>query len=123
MKKRISIFLSFVMLISIISGFNLTANAATYYESEDNDSYIYADSVPVNSTIYGVCTDSGDEDWYKFTLNSPAKVNIDFSFTRADSDGRWDVYVFKYEGGSSYSTLDYKSIYRYDGSYSFPSLG
>lgn len=123
MKKRISIFLSFVMLISIISGFNLTANAATYYESEDNDSDSYADSVPVNSTIYGVCTDDGDYDWYKFTLNSPAKVNVNFSFTRADSDGWWYVCVYKYEGGSSYSELDYEYIYRYDGSYSFPSLG
>ena len=91
MKKRISIFLSFVMLISIISGFNLTANASTYYESEDNDNYSYADSVPVNSTIYGVCTDTYDDDWYKFTLNSPAKVNVNFSFTRADNSGYWEV--------------------------------
>ena len=43
----------------------------------------------MNSTIYGVCRKYDrkyDYDWYKFTLSSPAKVNVQFSFNRADAD-------------------------------------
>ena len=92
MKRVLSFALSLVMLLSITGGLGLTAYAGdTYYETEDNDEYSSADYVPVNSTIYGVCTFenySGDSDWYKFTLSSPAKVNVQFSFDRADADGR-----------------------------------
>ncbi len=123
MKRIFSAFLSLVMLIGITAGIHLSAYANTYYESEDNDDYSTADYVPINSTIYGVCTGGSDYDWYKFTLDSPAKVDVNFSINRADSDGYWCVRIYKYEGNGNYSTLDYKYIYRYDGSYTFPSLG
>lgn len=126
MKRVLSFALSLVMLLSITGGLGLTAYAGdTYYETEDNDDYSSADYVPVNSTIYGVCSDYSysDTDWYKFTLSSPAKVNVQFSFNRADADGDWDVYLYKYEGNGDYSTLDYEDVYVYDGSYTFSSLG
>lgn len=122
----LSFALSLVMLLSITGGLGLTAYAGdTYYETEDNDDYSSADYVPVNSTIYGVCSDYSysDTDWYKFTLSSPAKVNVQFSFNRADADGDWYVYLYKYEGNGDYSTLDYEDVYVYDGSYTFSSLG
>ena len=75
MKRVLSFALSLVMLLSITGGLGLTAYAGdTYYETEDNDDYSSADYVPVNSTIYGVCSDNGDRDWYKFTLSSPAII-------------------------------------------------
>lgn len=126
MKRVLSFALSLVMLLSITGGLGLTAYAGdTYYETEDNDEYSSADYVPVNSTIYGVCSDYSysDTDWYKFTLSSPAKVNVRFSFNRADADGDWYVYLYKYEGNGDYSTLDYEDVYVYDGSYTFSSLG
>ncbi len=126
MKRVLSFALSLVMLLSITGGLGLTAYAGdTYYETEDNDDYSSADYVPVNSTIYGVCSDYSysDTDWYKFTLSSPAKVNVQFSFNRADADGDWYVYLYKYEGNGDYSTLDYEDVYVYDGSYTFSSLG
>lgn len=126
MKRVLSFALSLVMLMSITGGLGLTAYAGdTYYETEDNDDYSSADYVPVNSTIYGVCSDYSysDTDWYKFTLSSPAKVNVQFSFNRADADGDWYVYLYKYEGNGDYSTLDYEDVYVYDGSYTFSSLG
>lgn len=126
MKRVLSFALSLVMLLSITGGLGLTAYAGdTYYETEDNDDYSSADYVPVNSTIYGVCSDYSysDTDWYKFTLSSPAKVNVRFSFNRADADGDWYVYLYKYEGNGDYSTLDYEDVYVYDGSYTFSSLG
>lgn len=126
MKRVLSFALSLVMLMSITGGLGLTAYAGdTYYETEDNDEYSSADYVPVNSTIYGVCSDYSysDTDWYKFTLSSPAKVNVQFSFNRADADGDWYVYLYKYEGNGDYSTLDYEDVYVYDGSYTFSSLG
>lgn len=123
MKKIISLLLSLVMLFTITATLDFSAFAATYYESEDNDDYYSADYVAANSTIYGVCTDSYDDDWYKFTLNSPAKVNVNFSFTRADSAGYWYICIYKYEGGSSYSELDYEYVHCYDGAYTFNSLG
>ncbi len=120
MKRVLSLALSLVMLLSV----GLTAYAGdTYYETEDNDEYSSADYVPVNSTIYGVCSDNSDTDWYKFTLSSPAKVNVQFSFDRADEDGYWWVYLYKYEGNGDYTRLDYKDVYVYDGSYTFSSLG
>lgn len=123
MKRVLSFALSLVMLLSITGGLGLTAYAGdTYYETEDNDDYSSADYVPVNSTIYGVCREY-DPDWYKFTLSSPAKVNVQFSFNRADADGDWYVYLYKYEGNGDYSTLDYEDVYVYDGSYTFSSLG
>lgn len=126
MKRVLSFALSLVMLLSITGGLGLTAYAGdTYYETEDNDDYSSADYVPVNSTIYGVCSDYSysDTDWYKFALSSPAKVNVQFSFNRADADGDWYVYLYKYEGNGDYSTLDYEDVYVYDGSYTFSSLG
>ena len=126
MKRVLSFALSLVMLLSITGGLGLTAYAGdTYYETEDNDDYSSADYVPVNSTIYGVCSDYSysDTDWYKFTLSPPAKVNVQFSFNRADADGDWYVYLYKYEGNGDYSTLDYEDVYVYDGSYTFSSLG
>lgn len=126
MKRVLSLALSLVMLLSVTGGLGLTAYAGdTYYETEDNDDYSSADYVPVNSTIYGVCSDYSysDTDWYKFTLSSPAKVNVQFSFNRADADGDWYVYLYKYEGNGDYSTLDYEDVYVYDGSYTFSSLG
>lgn len=126
MKRVLSFALSLVMLMSITGGLGLTTYAGdTYYETEDNDEYSSADYVPVNSTIYGVCSDYSysDTDWYKFTLSSPAKVNVQFSFNRADADGDWYVYLYKYEGNGDYSTLDYEDVYVYDGSYTFSSLG
>lgn len=123
MKRVLSFALSLVMLMSITGGLGLTAYAGdTYYETEDNDDYSSADYVPVNSTIYGVCREY-DHDWYKFTLSSPAKVNVQFSFNRADADGDWDVYLYKYDGNGDYTKLDYKDVYVYDGSYTFSSLG
>ncbi len=64
-----------------------------------------------------------DSDWYKFTLSSPAKVNVQFSFNRADADGEWDVYLYKYDGNGNYTQLDFEEVYVYDGSYTFSSLG
>lgn len=126
MKRVLSLTLSLLMLFSVTAGLNITAFAGdSYYETEDNDDYSSADYVPVNSTIYGVCSDYSysDTDWYKFTLSSPAKVNVRFSFNRADADGDWYVYLYKYEGNGDYSTLDYEDVYVYDGSYTFSSLG
>lgn len=123
MKRVLSFALSLVMLMSITGGLGLTAYAGdSYYETEDNDDYSSADYVPVNSTIYGVCREY-DSDWYKFTLSSPAKVNVQFSFNRADADGDWSVYLYKYDGNGDYTKLDYKDVYVYDGSYTFSSLG
>ena len=123
MKRVLSFALSLVMLMSITGGLGLTAYAGdTYYETEDNDDYSSADYVPVNSTIYGVCREY-DSDWYKFTLSSSAKVNVQFSFNRADADGESDVYLYKYDGNGDYTQLEYKDVYVYDGSYTFSSLG
>lgn len=127
MKRVLSLALSLVMLLSVTGGLGLTAYAGdTYYETEDNDDYSSADYVPVNSTIYGVCRKYDrkyDYDWYKFTLSSPAKVNVQFSFNRADADGAWSVYLYKYDGNGDCTKLDHKYVYVYDGSYTFSSLG
>ena len=124
MKRVLSLALSLVMLLSITGGLGLTAYAGdTYYETEDNDDYSSADYVPVNSTIYGVCSNNSDADWYKFTLSSPAKIDLQFAFDRADEDGYWQVGLYKYDGRIDNNSLEHDKIYVRDGSYTFCTAG
>ena len=122
-KKVLSLLLAIAMLFTITAEIDLSVYAASYWEAESNNSYSTADNLPVNSTIYGVCSDSNDYDWYKFTLPSRGRVNVSFSFTSRNSSGYWNVCIYKSSGNGNYSELDSESVYLYDGSYNFSTLG
>lgn len=77
----------------------------------------------MGTTRYGVCTDYGDDDWYKFVLNSSASVSVSITHTKASVDGYWSVYLYKYEGSGARSQVAYKSIYISDANYTFPTQG
>lgn len=124
MKKFFSILMSIAMMLSITAGFNITAQAAGYsYESEDNNTYQKADTIPLGNTMFGRCSDDWDDDYYKFTLKSDSIVNIYFSCAPTSSDGYWRVSVYKYEGNNSLKQLDNRQFYCYDGSGKFSTLG
>lgn len=119
MKRIFSAFLSLVMLIGITAGIDLSAYANTYYESENNDNSRTADYVELNSTIYGVCSDMYDCDWYRFTLPSSGKVNIRFNHDKGDNGGCWWITVQNSNG----KILVDKFVDDYDNGYSFSTLG
>ncbi|MGN0528654.1 MAG: fibronectin type III domain-containing protein [Eubacterium sp.] len=118
MKKAISLLLSLVMLFSITAGLDFSAFAATYYETEDNGLYGSANPIPLNSTIYGVCANNYDSDWYKFTLTFSAKVNIKF-FSDDYNSGPWDVTIYRYDSKGNSFVLDRCN----SSTYTFPTLG
>ncbi|MGN0522803.1 MAG: hypothetical protein ACI4IG_00850 [Eubacterium sp.] len=123
MKKVLSLLLSIVMLFSITFGINLSVDAAVYYESEDNNSYSNADNIPLNSSIYGNCTDNADYDWYRFTLQDSGKVDVHFDFNAKNSSDSWRVCIYKYCGSNGNKLISENKIYIYDGNYKFVTLG
>ena len=92
-------------------------------ETEFNDEYTSADPLSMGTTRYGVNPTSSDDDWYKFTLNSPASVSVAFTHTKASADGDWGVYLYKYNGGGEYAQLAYEDVCVSDGNYTFPTQG
>lgn len=93
------------------------------WETEFNDEYTSADPLSMGTTRYGVNPTSSDDDWYKFTLNSPASVSVAFTHTKASADGDWGVYLYKYNGGGEYAQLAYEDVCVSDGNYTFPTQG
>lgn len=72
---------------------------ADNWESEINNSYSDADSVPVNSSFYGSICGTGDSDWFKFELKSKADISIHFSHeSNGDSNTYWIMYLYMYDG-------------------------
>ena len=69
MKKTLSLFLSIVMLLSIIAEIDLTAIAA-------GNSISNATSISFNTQYSGYITANNEKDVYRFSLSSSGKINI-----------------------------------------------
>ena len=70
--------------------------ASSVWEKEFNDDY-YTSSNPIslNKKYYGTIMDSGDVDWFKFTLTTAGKINIDFSHTYVNtSNKKWSLKLY-----------------------------
>ncbi len=83
MKKTLSILLSLVMIISITAGLDFNSFAGVYYESENNNSYSKANSIPLNSSIsgsinYGKFENDSDIDYYKVTTTQKGTYQLSF---------------------------------------------
>ncbi len=100
-KKIISLLLSVLMIITTISALSITS-AAAYYESEPNDSRANADSISTNTTVYGVCNTSNDDDYYKFSLSSQGYITITMNHAQLDY-GSWYVHLYDTNGNKLYS--------------------
>lgn len=121
MKKIISIILVAMMLFSVMT---VSVSAATYSESESNDSYSTADTLNLNSSISGIMNNSNDVDIYKVTTSANGKLSFTFNHTHTDENNViWWIYVYKYEDGK-YNQLSRVQVNGYsDEKVDFPAIG
>ena len=120
MKKTISMLLSIIMVLSIFSCLTISVSAATVYETEDNDSVAKADSIRFADVVKGNLSDSGDVDYYSFTVSQKGYVNINMS-NAYNSSGSWYVYVYRYD--NSLEEVYYKTVKRNETSHDFAKIG
>ncbi|MBP3330150.1 MAG: InlB B-repeat-containing protein [Clostridia bacterium] len=121
MKKLLSIFLGLLMGFSV---FAVSASAATYTESESNDTYSTADAFSLNSTMKGNMSASSDVDFYKITTSSTGELALNFNHTYVDnSKVYWNVYIYYYTEGQL-KELSNKTVYGTSNeSVAFPVVG
>ena len=111
--KRISLYfvLTIALLISIVCANSIVYGAVR--EIENNDRFADANSIVVNDTVHGICTDPlddeysedygycNDEDYYKFEAPSNGYITIAFTHVR-DEGEHW---AQLYEEKKSYFTM------------------
>lgn len=122
-KKALSILLVLATLFGISTASTLSASAATYYESESNDSYSTADTLNLNSTIKGVINGSKDCDVFVVKTSSNGKLTFTFNHEYADTSTGWIVDIYCYSSGK-YEELSTATIWvRDDEVVNLPSVG
>ncbi len=104
------------------------ASYPTIYERENNDNSYYGSPhvVPVNTHIKGSISSNSDNDWFRFTLSSPARVSIKFQHPRLLTGyGQWhiDVYEGADPGDYSKTRLYSRDITGLETLVSIPALG
>lgn len=98
MKKFLSILLTVATLIGIVAMSGISA-AAKNYESESNNSYAEANTLKLNSSIYGNLKDSSDVDVYKITTSKNGKLTFYFEHTYFESYFSWKAQIYQYKNG------------------------
>ena len=90
--------LVFLSCIIFISG-NFVAQAASYSESESNNSKDTANQIAVNTSVSGNLSTSSDVDWYKFTTTQDGYFNVEFTheFLSA-SYSYWQIWIYNESG-------------------------
>lgn len=94
----------------------VTTKAASNWESEVNGDTATADKITVGKEMNGIISSyAGDLDYYKFTLDKAAYINVSLTHEKINAAGRsWYVYLLKGNG----SRLNYKKtdhLYAYAG--------
>lgn len=110
-KKALSILLVLATLFSISTVSTLSVSAATYSESEANDSYSTADTLKVGNKIEGKMNSHSDVDIYKVTVSSSGILTLKFIHEHDDNGGGWDVEIYQCSDGK-YTLLSNQTIYR-----------
>lgn len=109
-----------------IYNFRINYTKANDWESEDNGKIYKADSIPIDTTIYGSSMRSaGDIDYYKFTLNKGGYITIVFNHDCRDSnrislrkyDGTTESKLFEYDVFRSSMTKTSQRVYLSSGTY------
>ena len=94
----------------------VTTKSASNWESEVNGDTATADKITVGKEMNGILSSySGDLDYYKFTLDKAAYINVSLTHEKINATGRsWYVYLLRGDG----SRLNYKKtdhLYAYAG--------
>lgn len=79
--KIISALLCIATILSMVGIFGTSAFAYDYYESENNDTIVKANTIEVNSYVYGSLGGNSDDtcDYYKFNIRSSGYIQITLS--------------------------------------------
>lgn len=94
----------------------VTTKAASDWESELNGDTATADTLKVGKEMNGIISSySGDLDYYKFTLDKAAYVNVSLTHRKINAAGRsWYVYLLS-ASGKRLSYRDTDHLYSYAG--------
>lgn len=66
------------------------------WEKEFNDTFPVATPIQTGKTFYGMSRDYGDEDYYRFTLDSPANVSVRFKHAYRNSGWTyWRIHLYR----------------------------
>ena len=80
-KKHIGLLLIIAMLVSICP---VSARAEEKWETESNNTAEDANGIATGEAICGTLKDGGDVDYYKFTIPSDGKIEINFSHEKIE---------------------------------------
>lgn len=104
-KQKISVGILFVLIICLGLLFLYTvfynakpvsiAVAASYYESESNDTMATANRIYTDNSVHGSISSYRDVDWYQFYVYGNGYFNISFSHsTNGYSSSYWTIYLY-----------------------------
>lgn len=75
--------------------FKVNYTVVNNWESELNDGYADADDITVGVSCYGASQLWGDDDYYRFILNTPNTIKVDFVHDNLnDSSNYWYVNIY-----------------------------
>ena len=96
----LSVLAALVFLLCVIYiGGNFVAQAASYSESESNNSKDTANQIAVNTSVSGNLSTSSDVDWYKFTTTQDGYFNVEFTHTFLSSSSKyWCIWIYNETG-------------------------
>lgn len=66
-----------------------------YYETEENNSFKYANKIVLNREYTGNIQTGEDKDFFKFELEQPGSLMVNFRLDKAESYHRWKIYLYK----------------------------
>ena len=88
----------------------------TKTEDENNDDFIFATPLSIDSSIIGNLQSENDVDIYKFKLPTDKPISINFSHNMInDDDVFWNLELFSAESGESIANVDDEKIFKIQG--------
>ena len=78
-------------MVGINYSVKLKYEPSTEWETEKNDDTASADEIIPGNAINGNIYTNNDEDYYKFSIDQPGKVSLEFSNDNVDSNNIWTI--------------------------------
>jgi len=81
-------------MVGVIIFSTVVFSKAAFYESESNNTWGTANSIPINSEITGNLQTYSDVDYYKFTVAVPSGIQLVFNHDVPADYASWDVELY-----------------------------
>jgi hypothetical protein len=94
MRKNILKKITSVIMVGVIIFSTVVFSKAAFYESESNNTWGTANSIPINSEITGNLQTYSDVDYYKFTVAVPSGIQLVFNHDVPADYASWDVELY-----------------------------